>query len=183
MSRVLPFIAFLIAIGTFFGYINPTYRGKIAELQNEIHNYDAALTAADRFKEKEAELTLQRNAISPDALTRLDAFLPDGVDNVQLILDLDALAARSGLELSNFDTAEAETRTDNQSGTIALESEDPIDSIELSMRGSGTYAAFRTFLDGIEKSLRPLDLVSLNVKSSETGVYTYDMTFRLYWLR
>ena len=36
---------------------------------------------------------------------------------------------------------------------------------------------------GIEKSLRLLDVQDLVVKGSDTGVYTYQMHIRFYWLR
>ena len=185
MSRIFPILALLLAIGIFFGYVNPTYKGSIATQKQEIKNYDSALAAADRFKKKEAQLATERAQIPADQLTRLESFLPDGVDNVQLILDLDALAARSGMRLANFDTSTPSAAAGSSSapGTVLLESENPVDSIDLTMTGTGTYTSFRTFLAGIEGSLRPLDLVALDVRSTETGVYTYGLTIRLYWLR
>jgi len=140
----------------------------------------------------------------------LEAFRPDGVDNVQLILDLDALAARSGVTLSNFDvsgqgdgeqtgpaaggtttgaagTPAGATPAGNSAGSLggglSLSAGTPVDSIELTLTATGSYNAFRRFLGGIEQSLRPLDVVSLKVEPGETGVYNYDMTIRLYWLR
>jgi hypothetical protein len=68
------------------------------------------------------------------------------------------------------------------SGNLALETENPIDSLDITVSATGTYAAFHTFLNGIESSLRQLDVVNVNVKDSTTGVYTYQMTIRLYWL-
>ena len=183
MERLLPVVGILIALGLFFGYINPTMNGPIAAAQTEIQGYDNALAAAERFKEKQASLEAERIAMPPESLVRLEMFLPDGVDNVQLILDLDALASRTGMTLSNFDTTEIEGESEAASDGIVNPSGAPLDSIELTTSGKGTYAAFRTFLDATEESLRPLDLVSLDIKTSANGVHTYDMTFRLYWLR
>lgn len=183
MERLLPLGGFLIALGLFFGYINPTMTGPIAATRAEIAGYDAALSAAERFKEKQASLEAARAAIPPESLVRLEAFLPDGVDNVQLILDLDALASRTGVTLANFDTSEIEKNASESTTGIVNPGESPLDSIELKTTAKGTYAAFRTFLDATEESLRPLDLVGLNIKTSDNGVHSYDMTFRLYWLR
>jgi len=91
MQRLLPLIAIVFAIALFFLYIRPTYSGPVQETRQKIASYDAALVAADRFSEKQAELTQARAQISEESLARLNDFLPDGVDNVQLILDLDAL--------------------------------------------------------------------------------------------
>lgn len=200
-NRIIPLLLVIGAVGLFMGYTQPTYGGSVAALKEEIQSFDTALSAAEQFKQKEVQLTQQRAAISQEQLDRLEAFLPDSVDNVQLIVDLNSLAARSGVQLSQFDIAEggsnaaAETAAPT-AGTpmgaaplaptnapLALQSSEPTDSLELSVSATGSYAAFRTFLTGVEQSLRPLDVIELSVQDSETGVYTYDITFRLYWLR
>lgn len=182
MSRIIPIVFILIAIGIFFGYINPTYSGEVRSLREEIHSYDAALRAAEAFRQKEAQLMLQRNGISQEGLARVESFLPDGVDNVQLILDLNALASRSNVVLSDFDIVQRSS-SDSQAAALELESEDAIDSLDLTVAATGSYGAFKTFLKGTEWSLRPMDLVALEIQDSATGVYTYQMTFRIYWLR
>lgn len=177
----------LLAGGLFFWYINPTYTGAITTLNGQIHKYDSALAAAKEFKAKEARLLSERAAISPAALERIETFLPDSVDNVQLILDLDAIAARAGVQLSNFDIKV--TNPSNTEGAasggiapLALDSGQPVDSLDLSVNATGSYMAFRTFLAATEASLRPLDIVQLALKDSTNGVYTYQITFRIYWL-
>ncbi|HEY0011182.1 MAG TPA: hypothetical protein VGB97_04755 [Candidatus Paceibacterota bacterium] len=183
ISRLFPAVSLIIAIGLFFGYINPTRTGSIAETQAQIDSYDSALLAAERFKEKEGELIVERANIPSDGLARLEAFLPDGVDNVQIILDLNTLAARSGMKLSDFDTATPSDAVTTGDPAFSLESAGPVESLDITVSATGTYESFRTFLDGIERSLRILDVVSVEVTDSATGVYTYTMTVRLYWLR
>lgn len=181
-SRIIPVLLVLIAVGLFFGYVHPTYGENVAALRAEIRGYDAALRAANAFAEKEAYIARERASIPESDLARLSAFLPDGVDNVQLILDLNALATRSGLTLSDFDVVENRA-SDSGSAMFALESDSPVDSIDLSLTAVGTYASFKAFLAGTERSLRLLDLVELTIDDSETGVYAYGMTFRIYWLK
>lgn len=208
VSRIVPILLVIGAIGLFIGYTQPTYGGSVTALKDEISTLDSALKAAEQFKLKEAQLAQQRNAISSEQLARLESFLPDSVDNVQLIVDLNSLAARSGVQLSEFNIVGGETDSDTassartsaapltaagptatpgamapQSSTLALKSSESTESLELSVSATGSYAAFRTFLTGVEQSLRPLDVIELSVQDSDTGVYTYDITFRLYWLR
>ena len=102
-SNVLPVLAFLVAIGIFFGFVQPTWSGSIAATKEAIANDDLALIAAREYTAQQNELASARNAIDPGNLERIASFLPDSVDNVQLILNLNALAARSGLSLSNVD--------------------------------------------------------------------------------
>jgi hypothetical protein len=206
MTRIIPIGALLIALGIFFGYINPTYTGKIAAAKQQITSYDSALAAAKTFTTKENELIQKRNAISPENMTRMNSYLPDGVDNIQLIIDLNALAARSGITLSDFSihtnqqtaaaaaggaasgaagqpaAAPAPAPTPTANGAPSIQSSSLTNSLDLSVSAKGTYTAFHSFLAAAEQSLRPLDIVQLSVKDSSTGVYTYSLTFRIYWL-
>lgn len=183
-GRIVPVLMILVALGIFFGYVNPAYSTGVKSLQHEIASYDAALRAAETFRQKEAQLTLERNGISEEGLARVESFLPDGVDNVQLIVDLNALASRSGVSLSNFDTVDRSAQqTAGSASALTLQSEDATDSLDLTVSATGTYDQFKTFLKGAEWSLRPMDLVSLEIDDSPNGVYTYEMTFRIYWLR
>lgn len=187
MQRILPAVLVLIAVGIFFAYTNPTYSGPVAEARNEVRTLDSALEAADAFKDRENQLERERLALPQDGLARLQAFLPDNVNNIQLILDLDALAARSGVRLSNFNVgASGETGEEtpgDAGGSLALDSGDALEAIDITVTAEGSYSAFQAFLVAAEKSLRILDLVGVNVKSASSGVYTYNMTFRIYWLK
>jgi hypothetical protein len=172
----------LIAVGLFFLYISPTYNNQIVGARNQIQSYDSALAAAAVFTQKENQLQAEQNAIAPSNISRLNEYLPDGVDNIQLILDMDALAARSGVTLSDFSIQNNATSTTDSSGN-PLQSTSLTDSLDLSVSATATYSAFQTFLAAAEQSLRPLDIMKLTLKSSGTGVYTYDIDFRIYWLQ
>jgi hypothetical protein len=183
ISKLIPIALALAALGLFLGYVQPTYSGSIAALQTEIKDLDTALVAAREFKDKEVQLTQERATIPDGQLARLESALPDSVDNVQLIVDLNSLAARSGVELSQFNIGTAASDASSGQPDAALTSGEPTESLEISVSATATYASFRIFLEGIETSLRPLDVVELSVQDSDTGVYTYDMTLRFYWLR
>ncbi len=182
MSRFLPFAALLIAIALFFGYVNPAYTGSIAAQEAQIASADNALTAAAAYSAKENQLAAARDQISTANLDRLTTFLPDSVNNVQSILDINALAARSGLSISSIDVgADTPSAAAAQKG-LPIGS-GPVGSITILVNATGTYSAFHSFLVGVESSVRLLDVSTLSVKGSDTGVYSYQITLRLYWLR
>lgn len=186
-SRILPILALLAAAGIFFVYVSPTWSGPIAAAKAAIANDDQALAAANEYAAEQNELASARNAIDPADLERLSIFLPDSVDNVRLILDLNALAARNGLSLSNIDVAASAASSESSEGaapgSIPAESAiSPLVSVDLSLSAVGTYSALRDFLRGIERSARLLDVRNIVVNGSNTGVYTYQMNLRLYWL-
>lgn len=187
-SRILPALALMLAIGIFFAYVNPTWSGAIAATNAAIALDDEALAAADQYAKQQNALASARAEISQENLARLSTFLPDSVDNVGLILNLNALAARSGLSLANIDVLTDTSNTvQNTSGATAgarsAAAKNPVGSINLSLSAVGTFTALQAFLHGVERSARLLDVQDLVVKGSDTGVYSYQMTLRLYWLR
>ena len=187
MSRALPVILIILSVGIFFLYVSPVYKDTIVPLQQEISRSDAALAAADDFNKKQAQIATERAAIPAESIDKLQKYLPDGVDNVQMIVDLNALASRSGVSLSNFAIKEnkqvtADGGTTSGNGLLGNTAAKGTESLDLSVSVTGTYSAFRTFLYGIEHSLRPLDITQVLVSESKSGVYTFDLTMRIYWL-
>ena len=183
-SRILPALALVFAIGISFGYVGPTWSGAIADTKAAIALDDQALSAAREYTAQQNALASARSAIDPAHLARLTTFLPDSVDNVGLILDLNALAARSGLSLSNIDVVIENTNAAaEEQGTLPVDARNQLGSVNLSLAAVGTFGALQSFLGGVERSARLLDVQDLVVKGSDTGVYTYTMLLRLYWLR
>ena len=180
-TRLIPTFAFIIAIGIFFGYVAPTWSGSIATARATIAASNKALEAATTYATQQNELAAARNAINPSDIARLEMLLPDSVDNVGLILDLNALAARSGITLSNVDVLTNAAVVG--SANAAARAANPVGSVDLSLSAVGTYTALQSFLTGVERSQRLLDIRDLVVKGSDTGVYTYQMKVTIYWLR
>ncbi len=181
-NRILPLFALMVAIGIFFGYVRPAWTVTIAATKDAIASDEQALAAASTYTARQNTLADARNAIDPANLERLAVFLPDSVDNVGLILDLNALAARSGLSISNIDVTTNAAATP-AAGTLPAAHANPTGSIDLSISAVGTYGALQSFLMGVEKSERLLDVRDIVVRGSDTGVYNYQMKLRLFWLR
>lgn len=183
-NHIIPILALIVAASIFFGYVNPTWTGAVATTKAAIVADDQALIAASQYTAQQNELVSARKAIDPANLARLAIFLPDSVDNVGLILNLNALAARSGLSLSNVDVAASAQESKNGStpGNVGIGAANPVSSVDLSLSAVGTYTALQSFLKDMEKSERLLDVRNLVINGSGTGVYTYHMTVRLYWL-
>jgi hypothetical protein len=180
----------MIAIGILFAYVSPTWTGEIATTKAAIVADDQALAAASMYTAQQNQLASARNAINQKDLARLAVFLPDSVDNVGIILNLNAIAARSGLSLSNVDVITGGGETQGQSGSVQQAGNvgngtigtGSVNSVDLSLSAVGSYAALQSFLRDIEQSERLLDVKDIVVKGSSTGVYTYQMMLRLYWL-
>lgn len=183
-NRILPLFALVIALVIFFAYVNPAWTGTIAETNAAIAADNQALAAAQEYSAKQNQIAQARDSIDGNNLAALTILLPGSVDNVGLILDLNALAARSGLSVANIDViTDAGSGQNTNTGALATTNINPVGSVDLSLSAVGTFSALQTFLGGIERSARLLDVHDLIVKGSDTGVYSYQMSLRLYWLR
>jgi hypothetical protein len=182
-SRVLAILALIVAAGIFLAYVSPTWNGSIAATKAAIAADDQALAAAKTYAMQQNQLASARDAIDQANLSALATFIPDSVDNVGLILDLNALAARSGFSVANIDVAAGAQSTVRGTGVPSPSESNRVGSVNLSLTGSGTFASLQSFLKGVERSARLLDVRDIVVKGSDTGVYTYQMTIRIYWLR
>lgn len=183
-SRILAVIAFAAALGIFFFYINPTLSGPIASSKAAIASDVTALAAADKYTNQVTKLQNAEKTIGAANLARLSLLVPDSVNNIGLILDLDALAARSGIQVSSIDVAPQTSGSDSSAQDGSNQSaSSPYQSMDFSLSGTGGYTAFKAFVAGLEKSERLLDVQEISIQGSDTGVYTYRMKIRLYWLR
>lgn len=188
MRSIISIIALVAAGAVFFGYTKPAYDAS-GTVRASIASYDTALTKASELQELKQSLLARYNSFNPSDVDRLQKLLPDHVDNVRLILDLDNLAGRHGLALQNV--AISAPQTANQAQTAAgsiSSSKQRYDSLTLKFTTVATYESFLQLLSDLESSLRIVDLIALRVSRADgdnraTNLYTYDITIRTYWLK
>lgn len=198
---VFAILGVALAGSIFFFYTQSAY-DDVKAAQGQIAQYDAALDKAAELQQLKQSLLSRYNAFNPTDLDRLQKFLPDHVDNVRLILDLDSLAGRYRLGLQNVDVSgsSGQSGTKNQTAIGAISaSSQKYDSLTLKFTTHGTYNSFIQFMTDLESSLRVVDLVALSISSNTVAVasgptggrasgfsepqYTYDITLRTYWLK
>ena len=169
-------------------YTQPTYDGVQAS-NAQIGQYDEALQKATELQTIKQTLLSRYNTFSPTDVDRLQKLLPDHVDNVRLILDIDSLAGKHGMTLQNVAVSSTAAGQDQTAGGSVGSSKQKYDSLTLKFTTQGSYETFRQFLADLDASLRIVDLISLSIARagvSPTGggqLYTYDITLRTYWLK
>lgn len=187
-KSVISVVGILAAFGIFFFYTKPTYDSAQGQ-RAQIAEYDAALVKANELQERKQALLKKYNDFQPEDRDRLQKLLPDHVDNVRLILDLDNIASRRGMAMQNVtvSTPGAGQTTQTAVGTISS-SKQKYDVLTTKFSTQGTYAAFQQLITDLETSLRIVDLVNLKVSQSAAAggaepLYGYEVTLRTYWLK
>lgn len=216
MSNITPIILILASIGLFFGYINPTYTGvtgaintadkSIQELRVEENGYKEALNKTREIELVRNGLLARFNDLKESDKEKITKLLPDHIDSVRLIIDINNIAAEYGMSLSNIILTASgvlptpKTGMSASAATFVGPDERQYDSIKLGFTITGTYENFIQFLKEIEESLRLVDVTSLAFSSAKlatpvsgqgvavssvpvSNLYTYTMTIRTYYLK
>jgi len=91
MRNITAIILILASIGLFFGYIDGTY-SDVKELRIEQADYDRALSNSKELQAERDKLLAKFNNIGTVDLDKLNKLLPDNIDNVRLVIDVDNIA-------------------------------------------------------------------------------------------
>ncbi len=184
MTRVLvPLTLLVAAIGLFVMFTNPGYQ-RIKELKVKVVNYEKAVAKVEELIARKQQLTNEYSAISADNLAKVERILPDNVDNIRLIIDINAVAQRNALSLSAFSIGETSPGRSLPSVAAVGESTDPVGSVTLGFKLSGSYDQLLKFIKDLEKSERLVDVQNLDFQvNAVSGSRTdYDFSIRTYWL-
>lgn len=186
---ILPLVLTAISVGLFLVYTNPTYTA-INDLKTSVSAYDQALYNSKELLRVRDQLTTQYNGISADDRARLSKIMPDNVDNIRLIIDIQRIASQYGMLPRDITfepiTKDATSRTQAVVSDQLPESKKNYGSFDLGFSVSGNYENFLAFLGDLEKSLRVVDVASVSFQAPDAGfgnTFKYVVKIRTYWLK
>lgn len=175
------FIAAAIAIFVF--YINPLY-ATIQQKQADYQKLDDANKKAMELRVKREKLTADRKKIDDIQLKNLDKFLPDGVENVRLIIDIQHIAS---LVLSQDIKGAKVIGSANKVAGNGVASVGPdgkkYGTIALNFGVTTTYDQFIVFLQSLENNLRLVDVSDISFSAADGDKYDFNVTLQTYWLK
>lgn len=185
MRFLLPLILVASAIGLFVVYTNPTYQNPatgIKGLKEQESAYDDALNKSQELKRVRDQLLSKFNTFTPEEKEKLQAFLPDNVDNIRLVIDINNVASRHNLAVKSLQVGSTESGKNTRNAAAVGASGSAVGSVDLGFTVSADYDNFLAFLSDLEHSLRLVDVEKIGFAASITGVNDYSLTIRTYWL-
>jgi Tfp pilus assembly protein PilO len=188
-----PIILIGMALVIFFMFTSPFYK-KISDLRTVVASYDEAL-GNSKLLENERDFLVQKyNAIQTKDLNKLEKMLPDSVENIRIVLEIEKMALSYGMMLRDvkYDVKKDE-ETENTRNLNTLRVDNNIyGTWDLEFSTQGNYFDLSNFIKDLEKNLRIVDIVSIQF-SSESGaglstalpnnVYKYTFKIKTYWLK
>lgn len=188
MRSLFLIILIALSIGAFVFYIKPRYEAT-RDFKEQIAAYSSNLDTAEKLKTSREELIAKYNNIPKADLDNLKTLLPDSVDNIRLIIQIDTLAVRNGLSTVRGVNYQVQDRTNAEAAQNQAVSRNPYDEFTLSFETSGQYQNFLSFLSDLEQNLRIVDVTKIEFApngtstSNPTSSMMYRMTLKTYWLK
>ena len=120
------------------------------------------------------------NDIALDDRERLEKLLPDHIDSVRLIIDVNNIASQHGMTLKNINLLDS--MTEQAGSSLALGPQEArFKAVGLKFSVGGSYDKFRSFMRDLEQSLRLVDVRSISFIADEDD-YDYSVTISTYKL-
>ena len=189
MKYFFSLVLIAVSVAVFIVLIKPQY----AELQatrESVNTAQANLETASKLARSRDELIARYNSISKTDLDNLRTLLPDAVDNIRLIIQINSLANKNGL--SSLRNVDYQTADDTAPGAVQEPSltKRPYGEFAVSFQTTGQYKNFLAFISDLEQNLRLVDVTSIEFSPADQGVQqsaatsmTYKVALKTYWLK
>jgi Tfp pilus assembly protein PilO len=210
MKYIFLLLLIVASVGVFVALVIPQY-DNVKVTRADVATYESDLAIANQLQAQRQALIAQYNGISKTDLDNITTLLPDNVDDIRLIIQLDSLATKNGLSSLrnvdyNADAVAAATTTTTTNGwttttttTPAAPTADttstnnsPYGQFTISFETTGQYSSYLSFLSDVEKNLRLVDITDVDFTTTDpnsTGAtsvasgLTYKVTLTTYWLK
>lgn len=189
---IIPVVLILGSIGLFVSYTNPTYKS-LGELRATYAAYNEALANSKKLFEIRNELTTKYNSLSVTDREKLETLLPDNIDNIRFILDIEEISRPHGRNMRPRDV-KYDPNAQNNTGQTPTAQTTPSQlqalnrdygEFQLDFSVSGTYDTFVKFVKDMERNLRIIDIeeVTFSTPVDGSNIYKYNFRVKTYWLK
>lgn len=187
MKKYLPLVFIILSVSIFFLFIDSQYE-KIQELSKTKDDNDTMIDLAKDLQRKREILKKSYNDISVDDRRELEKLLPDTVDNVRLVLDINNIAEQYGITIQNIDVTKDSQEIKSSGGqaknvSSSIDRTGDVGTIRLGFTITSTYEVFINFIKDLEEALRIVDIKVLNISRGQGPFMNYEVILDTYWLR
>lgn len=159
-------------------YTYPQYEKLRADLLT-YQKINEANAKAAALRVIRGRLTDDKNKISGEDMEKLERMLPDSVENVSLILEINNIAKQYGMSIKGTSIAESSARS---SASVGPDSQ-MYGAITLAFSVTTNYDNFQTFLKALEDNNRLVDVTGLTFSAAKDDNYDFSVTIKTYWLK
>ena len=150
-------------------------RDEARTLENVVEEGDEAIAFMN-------ELLERRNKISEAHLQKLARLVPSGPAKESALLELDGLAARSGIRLASLNFSITDETTRNRARESVAVTRGELKELGENFTLLGSYEGFRAFLRTLENNIRLTDLDAITFSSSDKNFFQFTLQAQSYYM-
>ena len=150
-----------LAIGIIITYIQPTIT-QISSRQDEINQTREELEKINSVNERLDQLVAQTNNISQRDINALETYMPDELDNVQVLKDIYSITQLAGVVTESLVYS-------GEGPDLTLDDPSAPFTHLFSISVDGSYERIKQMLVLMEQNNYPLDVKSLTITPNENG--------------
>lgn len=174
----LGYLMLSLSIGYVFVY-SPW--SEVSALNDSKDQYTQFMDTISQIETKKNDLQSQFNQISEEDKRDINTVLPNSLDYVKLVSEIDNVAKNYGIiidkiNLNNLDSSVGDS-------VANAEPSKPYRSAILGFSFVSDYKKAMSFIDELERSMRILDIRSMKIDQETEGGYIYSVQFETYWLK
>ncbi|MEZ0208848.1 MAG: type 4a pilus biogenesis protein PilO [Candidatus Paceibacterota bacterium] len=183
-KNLLNLLLIVTAFAVYYLVINPLYTGvgsvwqpssSIKSLKDMNVQYDTTLAQADGLYNQAQTLKAQYTNISPTQKEKMELMVPNSIDKIRLLDEVQGVGKERGLYLENLSYSEGGTNI----GALTL------GSVGVSFTVKTSYPKFKELMDDFEKSLRLFSIQSVSFSSPEKegDLFLFQVKLITYYLK
>ena len=179
MGRFLIPLVLILAAGALYVFQTSSYVDEIRSLQAVKQERQALRDNADQIRARRDIINEQQvGQISLEEREKLNRLLPDAIDNVRLIIDIENIARRYGMvpQVRSF------SDTGGSEGVVVTNTK-PYNTVTVAFSVSGSYDTLKRFVRDLEQSLRLVDIQNIKFSAEDNDFYSYEFQIKTYWLK
>lgn len=177
-----PFFSLAVIVFTTafaFFYVAPLY-GEVNAQRSDLQLLDKSVKDTEKIKDVISQTAKTMRSIDPLMIKRLEVFLPESIDSVRFVNNIQGVGVKNGLAISNIkiDDKHKDVKVGNAgasavSGESAMlsqgvlkapssEKEEKYVTTKIAFDVIASYEGFRLLVDDLEKSLGLINIKSLS---------------------
>ena len=189
-KNIIVIASLILGLILIFVFIEPLW-SSVKILRQEVEQKKAEITTTQEILAKTTELNREYQELKEEA-EKASLALPKNKDIPYLLVQFEDLALANGLLLEAVSFIQLEEESANQ-----LSSQDqteieklPFPSLFLNVKVSGSYEALKSYLIGLENSIRSMDIRSINFNIqnenefsslSSSGIFDFNLGVNVYY--
>lgn len=155
----------IIAIVLIVSFIQPTFM-EVSELQDEIFAVQSAASQATQLNNDLQAKVAQSQAIPSADLEALNTYLPESIDKLGVMNDINQIASQAGVSITSLTVNDEENALDDDISLTdideaELESYQQLSGSHFTVSVQGSYSGLKRFLELSSQNEYPLQISAL----------------------